>query len=302
VRRHLRQFPLVIVAEHSALAPGAGASSSQQQLLSVGTRLWGNWLSASGLKVRIYDYAIYADADAAREAMLPGWHSGAFAAQPWQQRQQQQAQALRRPLQQLWPPLLPRSGGPPAGPAPPPALGPVASQGPALATQRLLQCADVPVSVLLRTSRALPAKSVLSEYEGVLRRRLQRAGHDPETPALQQLLQQLRDGAGAASLGGGGHLAKGTLIHFQRRPGGQLSAAVDGVAVAAVACPALCAALLDAYLGPEPVSEEGRSVAGETLLALLTQPHLGAGIRPGRRQRLSCSGPGLEACALQLMD
>ncbi len=278
---------------------GCAGAGGRQQLLAAGTRLWGSWLSASGLKVRIYDFAVYADVDAARRAMLPGWHSGAFAPQqPWQQLQQQRPQpaAGSAPLQQLWRP---------AAPPPPEPLREPGAQGPALVSERLLRCADVPVSVLLRTSRALPARSVLSEYEGVLRRRLARAGHDPEDPALQQLLSQLSAGASAGGGGSGtasGQLAKGTEIQFQRLPGGQLRAAVDGVPVAAVTSPPLCAALFETYLGHEPVSAEARAAAGQTLLALLTQPRAGAGLRPGRRQRLSCSGPGLEACALQLLD
>jgi hypothetical protein len=322
-----QEEPLLQQKQHSS-------GNNKQQLLAAGTRLWGGWLSSSGLcKVRIYDFALYADTDAARRVHAPFQSNN-----PHHHNQQQQPSAL--PILNMFamlqrPPLLPPTTtnaatstltAPPPSPETP-------TTGPLLVAERLLHSPDIPVSVVLRTCRSLPTQAVLSEYEGVLRRRLQRAGHDPQDPALHQLLHQLHQGASqrqqqhlhntsssdsdsssdstdsrgakgsSSSSSSGSHLAKGTIIHFQRLPGGRLAAAVDGLPVASVVSPALCTAFFSTYLGQEPVSEEARSAAGQSLLALLAQPGSEQGFRPaGRRQRLRCSGPELESCCVQLLE
>jgi hypothetical protein len=310
-------FPLVLLP---APAPTKFASSSAleeeeqhdndpppppppapQRLLATGTRSWGTgawWDGRSLMRVRIYDFALYAD-----EARL----GAATAAPP------------RHPA-----PLLPDAL----------AVSPALSDVPA--TILLRAARDIPLSRLaeeyeriLRRRVAAAADDALpsSEHEPALRGLLDAFRDPSRLPASALRL------AGAADEPS---VVRGASLTFERLPGGRVlarcispasgedadvaasssSSSSDIVTTLAdVTSPTLCRALFGLYLADQPVSAKAKEEAGRSLGRMLMSSQgnrrpaarassaaaAAASYRPRRGDRVVCGG-GLEVSPLQVDD
>ncbi|GFR44649.1 hypothetical protein Agub_g5939 [Astrephomene gubernaculifera] len=257
---------------------------SVQHLLAVGSRQWGNsgswWDGRSLLRVKIYDFAIYANPVGSAAATAVA----ALAAS--------RASIDNNSTGSGWSPadaLVPSS-------------------------------CPVDVSLTIRACRNLPLPLLRQEFERILLRRHQMAGGRADDPALQELLSYFsRDklpyhvltsspssssaatpasvsslasshpadyvagaaGGGAGAVlgageceagglpgGGGDAVRKGAAITFSRSSGGHLVTCAGGQVLGAVRSPPLAEALLGLYLGREPVSKRAKAAAGAALLDL----------------------------------
>jgi hypothetical protein len=272
-----------------------------QRLLAAGTRAWGSgawWDGRSLMRVRIYDFALYADAAAAARAK----------------------QALME------------AAAATAGPSPS-SPSPSSSSPSSLADALALSAAatdDVPATILLRAARDVPLSRLADEYERILRRRVAAAmaleggqqaadESDADEPALRALLAAFRDPSrlpraalsdGSGGGGGSGEpaVARGASLTFERLPGGRVlarcitPAAAAGVSpadadaspaataaagdvvttLADVTSPTLCRALFGLYLADQPVSAKAKAAAADSLARLLEE---GEGEEGRRRPR-----------------
>ncbi|KAG2495443.1 hypothetical protein HYH03_006389 [Edaphochlamys debaryana] len=263
-------------------------SHSLQQLLAVGSRQWGSgswWDSRSLLRVKIYDFAIYADATKARSAVrsqLSGGRAWALAAAA----------------------ASDDGASVPAGPA-----------------QALVSpSSGVAASLTIRACRNLPLPLLSGEFERILQRRHRKAGGREDDPALAELLSYFtRERLPAhvvvpappgAAPGPNGAPAdavkKGAAITFSRSPSGELVTEAGGRVLGRLHSPPLAEALFDLYLGDQPVSRKAKAAAGAALLQLAADEGE-APRHPYRLQtgeRLLC-GPGggahnPSACVLQM--
>ncbi|KAG2428796.1 hypothetical protein HXX76_011496 [Chlamydomonas incerta] len=216
-------------------------SHSLQHLLATGSRQWGSsswWDGRSMLKVKIYDFAVYADTTKAREVLRSGLPSSAPGAA-----------------------LLTRSGSGSGG-SPTDLLVPPAS--------------GVGLSLTIRACRNLPLPLLGAEFERILQRRHEKAGGRPDDPALRELLSyfsQERLPAHVVVGGGPGSssepaVRKGAAITFSRSSSGELVTEAGGALLGRVRSPALAEALFDLYLGEMPVSKKAKAAATTALLQL----------------------------------
>ncbi|GBF98556.1 hypothetical protein Rsub_11886 [Raphidocelis subcapitata] len=180
-------------------------------------------------------------------------------------------------------------------------------EGAALA-EALRTSRDCGVSLLLRAARDIPLPALREEYEKVLKRRLARVGGDPSDPALGQLLDSFSTASRlppAALAPGGGAVRRGASIVFVRR-GATVEARVGHYSLGSVTSAHLGDALLDLYLGPQPVSAAAKEAAAQTLAKIVAAAGGGGGESGGESggagaavyysprgpERLRCAGGG----------
>lgn len=169
-----RSVKLKEAADYNCVDIGA-----DQQLLTVGSRLWDHVLLGAGLlKVRIYDFGIYVDAQGAQKNALKPQHSSVGSAGSrlppgfWQHMPSQQ----QRHVQHAWQSLCDMVGH---------TAGFSNQQSPDLSARtasmqnlpiRLKSSPDVAMTLVVRAARNLPIMMVAKEYESTLRRRIARVG------------------------------------------------------------------------------------------------------------------------------
>ncbi|KXZ47538.1 hypothetical protein GPECTOR_34g697 [Gonium pectorale] len=264
---------------------------TQQQALMTATE-WGSggWWDGRGLlRVKIYDFAIYADPGKAIESLA--------------------AAATGGDMGRL------RPGGGASGGSD---CGVDASCSPA--SLLVPSASGVDMSLTIRACRNLPLPMLSEEFCRILQRRIVKAGGRPDDPALNELLSYFsrerlpHHVITAAPLGSGQEadaVRKGAAITFSRRSGGELVTEAGGRVLGRVVAPALAEALFDLYLGDQPVSKRAKAAAADALLRLAAGAEAAGGspvqryryrLQPG--ERLRCS-PGTgpqeqEACVLEL--
>ncbi|KAI8470788.1 MAG: hypothetical protein J3K34DRAFT_521097 [Monoraphidium minutum] len=211
------------------LPGGGGGGGEEHSLVAVGTR---HWLMN---KVRIYDFAVYADARGARAALAgafaaaaagggaeaaaaaggaadaavaagwwqpaaPGWWPQAAAGEAGQEGAPLGADRAHSQQQQQQQPEVAAPRGRfrrrrAASPAAPRAAPPAPAAAAAGLPAALKADGSCGVSLLLRAARDIPLSQLRDEYSKILRRRLGRVGGDPGDPALPQLLDSFTDAA-----------------------------------------------------------------------------------------------------------
>ncbi|GIL78039.1 hypothetical protein Vretimale_7397 [Volvox reticuliferus] len=268
---------------------------SLQHLLAVGSRQWGSggWWDGRGfLRVKIYDFAIYADPAKASYAIRSGGGTSPGS----------------RTLD---------CGG--DGPAASTATAGGGGRSPAEVV--VSPSSRVDMSLTIRACRNLPLQLLSQEFERILQRRHEKAGGRADDPAFQELLsyfsrEKLPEhvlttttttmASAGSSVSRGDAVRKGASITFSRSSSGALLTEAGGRVLGLVQSPALAEALFDLYLGDQPVSKKAKAAAGAALLEIAGRE--GGGdyrYRPQAGERLVCgTGPrgiqDLEACALQV--
>ncbi|GLI63422.1 hypothetical protein VaNZ11_006390, partial [Volvox africanus] len=272
-----------------------GQGYSLQHLLAVGSRQWGGggWWDGRGLlRVKIYDFAIYADPNKAAYAIRSGG-----ATSPGSR------------------PLGCGNDGPAATTAGAGTGGGCGRCSPAELV--VSPSSRVDMSLTIRACRNLPLHLLSQEFERILQRRHEKAGGRADDPALHELLSYFSreklpehvvttktmtsDGS---FVSGGDAVRKGASITFSRSSSGALLTEAGGRVLGLLQSPALSEALFDLYLGDQPVSKKAKAAAGAALLEMAYRE--GGGdyrYQPRAGERLIC-GPGSggvqdwEACAL----
>ncbi|KAF6255920.1 hypothetical protein COO60DRAFT_164720 [Scenedesmus sp. NREL 46B-D3] len=212
--------PAAGCSSSSSSSSGSGMFGRPQQLLTVGSRNWGNWWDGRGLlRVKIYDFAIYVDGEQA-ERFVPtvfsssssSSSSGSGGATPSllnsatavTGEQQQQPRGMLQRLQQLRSQHQHRDGAG-SGPAAAPHAAASSSSSSSSSSSGGAQVDQLPdlltsrrsavaMSLILRAARDVPLQLLSEEYEKVLKRRLARAGGSAsDAAALQQLLASFTD-------------------------------------------------------------------------------------------------------------
>lgn len=267
----------------------AGVSHSQQHLLAVGSRQWGSggwWDGRSLLKVKIYDFAVYADPSKALHALQASADRG-------------RGSALR---------VLP------------PATTTTTSSCSSFSgcPMALLKspASEVDMSLTIRASRPLPLHMLSQEFERILQRRTEKAGGRPDDPALAELLsyftaQRLPRHVVSAA---GDAVRKGAAITFSRSSSGELVTAAGGEVLGVLRSAPVVEALFDLYLGDQPVSKKAKAAAVDSLTRMMVAHGAGGGNtslsdggygsyqylpRPG--ERLRCANrQDLETCVVEL--
>jgi len=263
--------------------PHAAPHASVQRLVAAGSRMWGSgsWMDARNLLgVKIYDFAVYVDEAAWQQA------SGA--------------------------PAATSSSG----------LG-LMQPNPEQLVARVLRAPAPPCSLVLRAARDLPCQLLHTEMARVLERRYVKAGGQVGDPELQLLLSCFSAESLPASVrtANGSAVRRGSTMVFTRSEGGTLVAtALEGslaprawgagqcagapMLPAPVHSPQLGEALMDLYLGDQPVSKRAKAAAAAALQRLAVPGQGGSGgvvYSPIEKQRLDCSGAeSLDACVLQV--
>lgn len=129
--------------------------------------------------------------------------------------------------------------------------------------RKLRSSRDIDMSLMLKASRTLPLKAVSSEYEKILKRRLELVGGNSSDPALTCFISSLEDQNIPSRLKTeDGCVKKGTIITFKKYKDGHLKTFADDVELGEVQSSKLCAALFDLYLGDQPVSKSAKFLAG----------------------------------------
>ncbi|EFJ47029.1 hypothetical protein VOLCADRAFT_121023 [Volvox carteri f. nagariensis] len=262
---------------------------SLQHLLAVGSRQWGSggWWDGRGLlRVKIYDFAVYADPLKAAHALR---NSTAIASP-------EKGYLKSRTLSC-------DSGG-----------GSRAAASYNSPTELLVSPASrVDMSLTIRACRNLPLQMLSEEFERILQRRHEKAGGRADDPALRELLSYFSKEklpehvlvtsssvSSSPSGGVGDAVRKGSSITFSRSSSGALVTEAGGRVLGRVESPALAEALFDLYLGDQPVSKRAKAAAGAALLdmaAAATDGGSGGAVptryryRPQPGEKLVC-GPG----------
>ncbi len=121
-----------------------------------------------------------------------------------------------------------------------------------------------PMSLRLVMTRDVDGKTMSEAFDGALRPRVVRAATEKNMPGGEQALDQFRGFFSTEKL------TKDSELVFSCSTEGRLATSIRGAASPEIDSPALCWALFDVYLGPNPISPNGkRSVIGNfpTLLA-----------------------------------
>ncbi|GIL66778.1 hypothetical protein Vafri_20287 [Volvox africanus] len=225
-----------------------GQGYSLQHLLAVGSRQWGSggWWDGRGLlRVKIYDFAIYADPVKAAYAIRSGG-----ATSPGSR------------------PLGCGNDGPAGTTA---AAGTGGGCGGCSPAELVVSPSSrVDMSLTIRACRNLPLQLLSQEFERILQRRHEKAGGRADDPALQELLSYFSreklpehlvttttvtaDGSSS----GGDAVRKGASITFSRSSSGALLTEAGGRVLGLLQSPALSEALFDLYLGDQPVSKKAK--------------------------------------------
>jgi hypothetical protein len=247
-----------------------------QDLATTGSKQWGSWWDGRGLlRVKIYDFAIYANARQVA-AVVRGAGAGidsagaTFPAAGTPESSSDGAGASdpvpesRRPLRALrvLRPLRGRRRG--------------SGRGASLAACVRGNSDDgrVEMCLLVRPARDLPLLLLRSEYKRILQKRIKALGGDPSDAALLRMLQLFNADALPPASTRRGCFRKGSTLQLCRSRSGRLTAAVDGSRLATVESRALCAAVFDLYLGDQPVCRQAQARANATLHQMGSQPLL----------------------------
>jgi hypothetical protein len=247
---------------------------SLQELATTGSKQWGSWWDGRGLlRVKIYDFAVYAN-----PRHVASFARGGGVAIAPEATGRDLAPVARVPLRALLL-LRPRRSGGRRGSS-------------ASLAARVRGDARVEMSLLVRPARDLPLLLLRSEYKRILQKRIKALGGDPSDTALATMMGFFSADALPAGSTRRGCFRKDSTLHICRSRGGRLTAAVDGTHLATVESAALCAAVFDLYLGDAPVCRKAQARASARLHQMVTQPLLLEACQ-GRVQvqRTACSAP-----------
>lgn len=120
-----------------------------------------------------------------------------------------------------------------------------------------------PMTLRLVMTRNVGGEDMAEAFDGALRPRVQRAAAERGMPGGEEALTTFR---GYFSVG---EMTKEAELLFSCTPDGTLSSRVKGQDQPAIVSPALCWALFDVYLGPDPISGGGKKSAVANFPALL---------------------------------
>jgi hypothetical protein len=120
-----------------------------------------------------------------------------------------------------------------------------------------------PMTLRLVMTRNVGGEDMAEAFDGALRPRVQRAAAEMSMPGGEDALTTFR---GYFSVG---EMTKDSELLFSCTPDGTLSSRVKGEDKAAISSPALCWALFDVYLGPNPISGDGKKGVAANFPALL---------------------------------
>jgi len=120
---------------------------------------------------------------------------------------------------------------------------------------------EVPMSLRLVMTRNVGGEDMAEAFDGALRPRVRQVANT--LPGGEAALGTFR---GLFSLD---KLTKGTALDFSCTPDGTLSSSVGGERKQPIQSKALCWALFDVYLGPNPITAEGKRSAIARLPGIL---------------------------------
>lgn len=123
-----------------------------------------------------------------------------------------------------------------------------------------------PMTLRLVMTRNVGGDDMAEAFDGALRPRVQRAAAERNMPGGEEALTTFR---GYFSVG---EMTKESELLFSCTPDGTLSSRVKGEDQPAIQSPALCWALFDVYLGPNPISGDGKKNIVTNFPALLGPP------------------------------
>ena len=129
---------------------------------------------------------------------------------------------------------------------------------------------DTELSVVMITARNIPLKLISSEYEKILRRRLQKVGGGSERDdqGVSKVISIFSEDQFPPQFVEKGGIKKGTTLTFGKK-GGVLSASCNGTALGSVNNPKVCSAFFDMYIGTEPVHEGARKSLGLSAIDMI---------------------------------
>jgi len=131
--------------------------------------------------------------------------------------------------------------------------------------QALLEM-QFPMTLRLVMTRDVGGDDMAEAFDGALRPRVIQAAEEKNMPGGEAALETFR---GFFDVG---EMTKDSELLFTCTPDGTLSSSVKGNANPPVSSPALCWALFDVYLGPKPISGDGKKKVIANFPALLAQP------------------------------
>lgn len=123
-----------------------------------------------------------------------------------------------------------------------------------------------PMTLRLVMTRDVGGEDMADAFDGALRPRVQRAAADRNMPGGEDALATFR---GYFSVE---EMTKDSELLFSCGPGGTLASRVKGEDRPPIESPALCWALFDVYLGPKPISGDGKKSVIANFPALLATP------------------------------
>jgi Chalcone isomerase like len=276
-----------------------------QDLTAVGSKQWGSWWDGRGLlKVKIYDFALYTNAQSLRavrstsatqatSSSLPPVLDGSSAAPDADAAPRQPPTLAQQPMfasaQQARTPRAFTADAPDDGEGDTsddetaqPGRRRRRQARRAARRERRQARADakdfcksigednaVEMSLCVRPARDIPLGILRSEYQRILKKRLKSLGGDPEDPSLSKMMKYFDPAELPSAATRGRCIRKGTPIHFSRTKKGALTAVAAGETLATVESDKLCAAVFDLYLGDMPVSKKAKESAGQAFHSML---------------------------------
>jgi hypothetical protein len=121
------------------------------------------------------------------------------------------------------------------------------------------------MTLRLVMTRNVGGEEMAEAFDGALRPRVQRAAAEKSMPGGEDALTTFR---GYFSVG---EMTKDAELLFSCTPDGTLSSRVKGEDKPAIPSAALCWALFDVYLGPNPISGDGKKGVVGNFPALLAR-------------------------------
>lgn len=124
-------------------------------------------------------------------------------------------------------------------------------------------------SVVMVTARNIPLKLISSEYDKILRRRVQKVGGSEEdNPQVNKVLSIFSEDRFPSQCLQGSSIKKGTVLTFAKDKD-TLSAMANGMSLGAVTNANVCSAFFDMYMGTEPVHEGARIDLGLSAIDMM---------------------------------
>jgi hypothetical protein len=125
------------------------------------------------------------------------------------------------------------------------------------------------LSVVMVTARNIPLKLISSEYDKILRRRVQKVGgSEQDDPGVSKVLSIFSEDRFPAQCLEGSSIKKGTVLTFAKDRD-TLSAAANGMSLGHVTNAHVCSAFFDMYMGTEPVHEGARIDLGISAIDMM---------------------------------